>query len=176
MNVNRTHCCFPSCRSKGLSPPHCEQMCSSQCTDTSCQLSRACKSTTDQQKHLLNIPLKHYLATVECWNTHLELRWDGFFGWKWSYCCPLFPFVGTYKHNSPFFCPPESERRRRKALNSCHLFTRLRQRLKFKFNTHVCLALAVQYFLFLSASFSWPFLQHWPQTNIIFRFGGPNRL
>lgn len=43
-------------------------------------------------------------------------------------------------------------------------------------NTHVCLALAEQYFLFLSASLSWPFLQHWPQTNIIFRFGGPNLL
>lgn len=43
-------------------------------------------------------------------------------------------------------------------------------------NTYVCLALAVQYFLFLSASLSWPFLQHWPQTNIIFRFGGPNLL
>lgn len=43
-------------------------------------------------------------------------------------------------------------------------------------NTYVCLALAEQYFLFLSASLSWPFLQHWPQTNIIFRFGGPNFL
>lgn len=43
-------------------------------------------------------------------------------------------------------------------------------------NTYVCLALAEQYFLFLSASLSWPFLQHWPQTNIIFRFGGPNLL
>lgn len=56
-------------------------------------------------------------------------------------------------------------------LNWLHLFPYLKH-----LNTHVCLALAVQYFLFLSASHSWPFLQHWPQTNIIFRFGGPNLL
>ena len=42
--------------------------------------------------------------------------------------------------------------------------------------THICLALAVQYFLLLSASLCWPFLQHWPQTKRIFRFDGPNVL
>lgn len=42
--------------------------------------------------------------------------------------------------------------------------------------THGCLALAEQYFLFLSASLTWPFFWHWPHTNISFRFGGPKRL
>lgn len=55
-------------------------------------------------------------------------------------------------------------------------FTSCPQITRSRLCTHVCRALAVQYFLFLSASLSWPFLQHWPQTNIIFRFGGPNLL
>lgn len=42
--------------------------------------------------------------------------------------------------------------------------------------THGCLALAEQYFLFLSASLTWPFFWHWPHTNISFRFGGPKPL
>lgn len=42
--LDKTHCCFPSCRSKGLFLLHCEQTCNSQCTGTSCQLSHACKS------------------------------------------------------------------------------------------------------------------------------------
>lgn len=42
--------------------------------------------------------------------------------------------------------------------------------------THGCLPLAEQYFLFLSASLTWPFLQHWPHTNISLRFEGPKRL
>lgn len=42
--------------------------------------------------------------------------------------------------------------------------------------TYRCLALALQYFLFLSGSVSWPFLQHCPHTNCILRFGGPNFL
>lgn len=40
--------------------------------------------------------------------------------------------------------------------------------------THGCLALALQYFLFLSGSMTWPFLQHWAHTNCIFRLAGPN--
>lgn len=40
--------------------------------------------------------------------------------------------------------------------------------------THGCLALALQYFLFLSGSLTWPFLQHWAHTNCIFRLAGPN--
>lgn len=43
-----------------------------------------------------------------------------------------------------------------------------------KSRTHVCLALALQYFLFLSGSLTWPFLQHWAHTNCIFRLTGPN--
>lgn len=45
-------------------------------------------------------------------DTYLKLRWDGFFGWKWSNRCPLFPFMGTNKHHSPIFCPPETERQK----------------------------------------------------------------
>lgn len=111
------------------------------------------------------------------------MRWDRFFGWKWSDRCPLFPFMGTYKHHPPVFCPPATERQTQSLcwciglhsftywFASCPQFTSLRL-----CNTHVCRAFAEQYFLFLSASLSWPFLQHWPQTNIIFRFGGPNLL
>lgn len=37
---------------------------------------------------------------------------------------------------------------------------------------HLCRALAVQYFRFLSGSFTCPSLQHWPHTNFIFRLRG----
>lgn len=39
--------------------------------------------------------------------------------------------------------------------------------------TYGCLAFALQYFLFLSGSLTWPFLQHWPQTNFIFKLSDP---
>lgn len=111
--VSKTHCCFPSCRSKGLFLLRCEQMCSSQCTDTSCQRSHACKSKENNiwwcllgvfssEPQRANNPVK-----MSC--SHLKLRWDWLFGWKWSHCCPLFPFIGTYKHHPPVFCPTETE-------------------------------------------------------------------
>ena len=116
---------------------------------------------------------------------YLKLRWDWLFGWKWSNRCPLSPFMGTYKHHPPVFCPPETERQKLSRWWWCTWLHRFTHQFVPRFvhdswetflNTYVCLALAEQYFLFLSASLSWPFLQHWPQTNIIFRFGGPNLL
>lgn len=109
-------------------------------------------------------------------DTYLKLRWDGFFGWKRPYCRPLSPFIGTYENHPPVFCPPETKRQCDSVMTPWTVFPLFfcpphNQRHP---NTYVCLALAVQYFLFLSASLSWPFLQHWPHTNIIFRFGGPN--
>lgn len=43
-----THCCFPSCRSRGLALLHCVQRCSSQRTGTSSQLLCACISVGRQ--------------------------------------------------------------------------------------------------------------------------------
>lgn len=40
--------------------------------------------------------------------------------------------------------------------------------------TYGCLAFALQYFLFLSGSLTWPFLQHSPQTNFIFKLSVPD--
>lgn len=39
-------------------------------------------------------------------------------------------------------------------------------------DTHLCLALAVQYLRFLSGSFTWPSRQHCPHTNFIFKLRG----
>jgi len=49
------------------------------------------------------------------------------------------------------------------------------KRVKFSLlgRTYGCLAFALQYFLFLSGSLTWPFLQHWPQTNFIFKLSDP---
>lgn len=120
ISLTKTHCCFPSCMSKGLFLLHCEQTCNSQCTGTSCQLSHACKSKKRKEfgehcwrfcasvlirsKRALGVKKKKKHT-----HTYLELRWDGFFGWKWSDRCPLFPFMGTYKHHPPVFCPPETK-------------------------------------------------------------------
>lgn len=108
--------------------------------------------------------------------SHLKLRGDWLFGWKRSNCCPLFPFMGTYKHYSSVFCPPGFRKTEDWLSDDVLVWTVNFSCIQRPVNTHVCLALAEQYFLFLSASLSWPFLQHWPQTNIIFRFGGPNLL
>lgn len=40
-------------------------------------------------------------------------------------------------------------------------------------HTYECCALALQYFLFLSGSMTWPFLRHWAHTNFISMLSNP---
>lgn len=40
-------------------------------------------------------------------------------------------------------------------------------------HTYECCALALQYFLFLSGSMTWPFLRHWAHTNFISILSNP---
>lgn len=106
---------------------------------------------------------------------YLKLQRDGFFGRERSDSCPLSPFKGTYEHHPRVFGPPEIKRVRLRT-DHTHTHTHPPTCLNPRDHSYVCLALAEQYFLFLSASLCWPFRQHWPQANIIFRFGGPNLL
>lgn len=165
----RTHCCFPSCRSKGLFLQHCEQMCNSQCTDTSFQQSHACKSKKDQA-WLDKIPSSN-CSLKDVWVVpQIETGWVFWLGVVGL--LSTFFFHGNLQAQPACLWPTFATETRH---NLAKTFYK-QNNSKLWMDTHWCLALAEQYFLFLSASLSWPFLQHWPQTNIIFRLGGPNLL
>lgn len=73
---DKTHCCFPSCKSKDLFPPHCEQTCNFQCTGTSCQPLHACKS---KKKSLMSFAgdSVQWDSINNHWVNTLTSNWDG---------------------------------------------------------------------------------------------------
>lgn len=180
--------------STGPFPLCCVQMCSFQCTGTFCQWTRAYKSVSKTHTH--NMSTLHEDKTSFSLGDPIRVSWVcGQTSCSGSIFSPPRPtsnwdgmgfFVGRGRIVVHFLRSMELTSTTR--LSFDHLqhrsdeihyadqahYSNCPEMVSGERTTHECLALAVQYFLFLSASLTWPFLQHCPHTNCIFRFGGPN--
>lgn len=175
-----TYYYYLSYTSIDLSPPCCGQKCSSQYTDISCPQPHASRSDNGKV-HTMKIlawwiMIMSWLLVFSahhCYKAHLKLSRCRLSYWERANFCPLSPFDWANQDHSSVFGPAENH-------TSILLVRTLHKASWYSFRqysdvkTHGCLALALQYFLFLSGSVSWPFLQHCPHTNCILRLGGPN--